>query len=152
MPKDILSGRCRTSSQCSLPSVSLPWPLPLYLSPGAYSRGPFPKSWVRRRNKLLSPLFPTASLDLSRHSPEQQGPASSSTWPHQCLLINYTNDNNNSSAGGTLRPSSRRPQVATRGETPEGLSDLDGPRLKSQFSQALCQFSWVLWVGSRTLS
>lgn len=97
----------------------------LYLSPGDYSRGPFQKCWVKRKDKPLSLLFPIATLDLIRDSPEQQGPASSSTWPHQCLLINYTNDNN-SSAGGSLRPSWGRPQVATQGEIPEGLSDLVG--------------------------
>lgn len=130
----------------------LPSPLPLYLSPGAYSRGPFPEVLGREEERATQSPVPTAPLDLSRDSPEQQGPASSATWPHQCLLIKYPNDNNNSSAGGSLRPSSGRPQVATRGDTPEGLSHLNGRGLKSVCSWALCQFSWVLWVGSRILS
>lgn len=60
--------------------------------------------------------FPEASLDLSKDSPsEQQRPASSSSWPHQCLFVYYTNDNN-SSSGGSLRPSWGRPQAAAQGK------------------------------------
>lgn len=120
---------------------------PLKPVPSALSRSPGKGGGT----SYSVPCSPTASLDLSRDSHEQQGPSSSSTWPRQCMLINYPNDNN-SSTGSSLRPSSRRPQVATPGETPAGLSDLDGRGLKSQCSLAFCQFPWVLWVGSRTLS
>ena len=59
--------------------------------------------------------FPEASLDLSKDSSEQQRPASSSSWPHQCLFVYYTNDNN-SISGGSLRPSWGRPQAAAQGK------------------------------------
>ena len=127
VPTDILSGRERASSKSSLPNVPLFFPLPL-LSPGAYSKGPFPEVLVGEEGQAtqcpFQPTFhfPAASLDLFRDSPsEQQGPASSSSWPHQCLFINYANDNNSSSAG-------RQPQTQL-GVPPGGITGRSAVRV-----------------------
>lgn len=107
LPTDILSVSAELVPKHTGQALTSACPLE------ANPQGPLLGSWDGEQELTTETSHAALLRDLSRDPPsEQQEPPSSSTWPHQCLFINYVNDNSN--AGGNLRPSWGRPQVAAQ--------------------------------------